>query len=104
MSKDPFKAVLTEAGGRLALKMSGELTLEGEDALMAAFQGVTLTGRPPLVLDFAAVPYVNSAGITVLLGLIQGLRDKSGEISFTGLNKHIEKVFKMTGFSNLVKF
>lgn len=50
----------------------------------------------------AGPPYVNSAGIAALMGTLMHLRDRTSGIRFLGLNRHLEKIFRMTGFPSLV--
>ena len=43
-------------------------------------------------------------GIAALLGVLMQVKDKASLIAFRGLNRHLEKIFRMTGFSALVQF
>lgn len=52
-----------------------------------------------LILDFAAVDYVSSAGLRVLLAADQRL---SGALVLCNVNPDVREVFEMTGFDELL--
>lgn len=102
MTPQPFAVELSRTDSRLDARFSGDLTLEAEEALTRAFRTLDLTARPSVQIDFAGVPFVNSAGIAALMGTLLHLRDRTSGIRFVGLNRHLEKIFRMTGFPSLV--
>jgi anti-anti-sigma factor len=102
MELNPFTIELDSHDHQLEARFIGDLTLDAEEAMTRAFDGIDLTGKPALTIDFARVPYVNSAGIAALLGALIRLRDRTAGIRFTGLSRHLEKIFRMTGFPSLV--
>lgn len=97
-----FSVRIDELDGTIRATFSGELTIDAEESLTAAVRLLDLARRPQIVVDFAAVPYVNSAGIAALLAVLMMLRDRTCGIRFTGMNRHLEKIFRMTGFPSLV--
>lgn len=97
-----FTVELDTHDGVVHARFSGELTIDAEEALTGAFRGIDLARRPQLVVDFSDVPYVNSSGIAALLGVLMNLRDHTCGIRFTGMNRHLEKIFRMTGLPSLV--
>ena len=54
-----------------------------------------------LILDFAAVDYVSSAGLRVLLAADQRL-SASGALILRNVNPDVREVFEMTGFDELL--
>lgn len=102
MNMPAFRVEVREGGTRLEARFFGDLTIDAEEALNTAFGKVDLAGRPQLTIDFGSVPYVNSAGIAALLGTLLSLRERTAGIRFVGLNGHLEKIFRMTGFPSLV--
>ena len=101
-SEKVFRVEVRAKEARLEARFFGELTIEAEDALTAAFRSVDFAARPSVLLDFTAVPHVNSSGIAALMGALVFLRERSAGIKFVGLNRHLEKIFRMTGFPALV--
>jgi anti-anti-sigma factor len=100
----PFRVELDDDPAGLLVRFFGDLNIDSEEALAAAFRALNFSGRPRLTVDFESVPYVNSAGIAALLGVLMQARDKASLIAFRGLSRHLEKIFRMTGFSALVQF
>lgn len=102
MTDQPFRVVVQGHDHKVEARFFGDLTIEAEDALTTAFRAADLAARPPVVIDFGMVPHVNSAGIAALMGILVWLRERTAGIKFVGLNRHLEKVFRMTGFPTLV--
>ena len=61
-----------------------------------------LSGIKDLVLDFAAVDYISSAGLRVLLMANQQMEDVDGNMSVKNVNEDVRDVFEMTGFDSLL--
>ena len=68
--------------------------LEGE--LKASLNGVE-----SLVLDFAALDYLSSAGLRVLLAA-QKQMNKQGSMVVRNVNETIAEIFEVTGFSDIL--
>ena len=84
---------VVELNGRLDELSAPEL--EG-NALAAA-------GRPGvrLLIDFANVEYVSSAGLRVMLQLTKTARKHSGEVKFCGLNPFVREVVAISHLGEL---
>jgi len=87
-------------GSELTIALTGRLDtttaprLEAE--LKQSIGGVTL-----LVLDFAALEYLSSAGLRVLLAA-QKVMNKQGEMIVRHVNETISEIFEVTGFSDVL--
>lgn len=55
-----------------------------------------------LILDCSDMEYVSSAGLRVILILHKTLTAKSGKLVLRHLNKDVQSVFDMTGFSRIL--
>ncbi len=53
-----------------------------------------------LILDFAKLDYISSAGLRVLLGATQAM-DGKGDMVVRNPTQPVREVFDLTGFSNL---
>ena len=53
-----------------------------------------------LILDFAGLEYISSAGLRVLLGAAQAMEDK-GDMVVRNLTPSVNEVFELTGFSSM---
>ena len=58
-------------------------------------------GVKELILDFAKVDYVSSAGLRVIMGADQQMSE-SGKMILKNVNEDVREVFEMTGFDELL--
>lgn len=61
----------------------------------------SLGGVEKLVLDFAGLEYLSSAGLRVILGA-QKAMNKQGEMVVRNVNDTIAEIFDITGFSDIL--
>ena len=78
--------------GRLDTTTAPEL----EASLKESFEGVE-----KLVLDFANLEYLSSAGLRVLLAA-QKVMNKQGEMVIRNVNETINEIFEVTGFIDIL--
>ena len=93
----------TENGG-ICAELSGEL-----DEYSAEYVRLSLDdllnkklNAKKLILDFSGVSFMDSTGIGVLIGRYKKLRDKQKPIYIMNPNKHVEKIFKMSGLFEIM--
>ena len=67
-----------------------------EASLKESFEGVT-----KLILDFAELEYLSSAGLRVLLAS-QKVMNKQGEMVIRNVNETINEIFEVTGFIDIL--
>ena len=87
------QVLLVAPRGRLDSETAGELELVLHDAGTA--------GRRHFVVDLAAVPYVSSAGLRVLLALAKRLDGGVGSVRLCALNASVRQAFDISGFSTM---
>ena len=78
--------------GRLDTTTAPEL----EKELKASLESVTA-----LTIDMAALEYISSAGLRVLLST-QKIMNKQGEMKVVHVNETIMEIFEVTGFSDIL--
>ena len=61
----------------------------------------SLGGVSELVLDFAGLDYISSAGLRVLLSA-QKIMNKQGGMKLKNVNETIMEIFEVTGFSDIL--
>ncbi|MDR2599465.1 MAG: STAS domain-containing protein [Oscillospiraceae bacterium] len=57
-----------------------------------------------IILDFAEVAYISSAGMRVLLTGQKLAKAKNGKLSITGVTSFVMEIFDVTGFSKILDF
>lgn len=85
-------ALLLTAAGRLDSNTAG--VLEG-------VLGPRIQTHPVTVLDLAAVPYVSSAGLRVLLIGAKAAKASGHRLVLAGLSESVREVFDISGFSSI---
>lgn len=59
-------------------------------------------GKKKVVLDFAALDYLSSAGLRVLLLAQKLMNRQRGKMCIRHVNENIMEVFDMTGFADIL--
>ena len=98
----PRFAVEEQPSGRdgiTLLALSGELDAHTAPQFEQLLERVVREEhRVKLVLDFHALEYISSAGLGVLMGLIEEVRSQSGDIKLARLPEKIYHVLDLLGF------
>ena len=87
-------------GTALTLTLTGRLDTANAPQLEAELKG-GLDGVDQLTLDFAALDYLSSAGLRVLLAA-QKIMNKRGGMVVRSVNETIMEIFDVTGFSDIL--
>lgn len=58
-------------------------------------------GERRLVVDFAGVDYISSAGLRVMLTLAKRMKDAPGALALCGMGDSVREVFGLAGFMPL---
>ena len=100
----------TSTGSELKISVNNDgkeytFTLEGRiDTLTSPSLEEKINGvagdAEKLIIDLAAVEYISSAGLRVLLGAVQQMEGKGGMI-VRNPTQGVREVFDLTGFSRL---
>ena len=95
-----MKIIKNQNGGSLTVALEGRLDTttapELEQELKSSLDGVT-----ELIMDFARLTYISSAGLRVLL-FAQKKMSKQGSMKVIHANEMVMEVFEVTGFSDIL--
>ena len=86
----------------LTLSLSGRLDTSSSPELNTALQE-EISKRKIIMLDVKDLEYLSSAGLRVMLVNQQAMVGKKGGLKVINVPPHIMKVFKMTGFQNVLE-
>ncbi|WP_036612116.1 STAS domain-containing protein [Oribacterium sp. P6A1] len=90
----------TKEDAKLDIALEGRLDTttapQLEETITAEIEGVK-----ELVFDFAALEYVSSAGLRVLLSA-QKKMNKQGSMVIRNVSEEIDEIFNVTGFSDIL--
>ena len=90
----------TKNGSALTVALEGRLDTMTAPELEAVLKDA-LNGVTELTFDFAALDYISSAGLRVLLGA-QKTMHRQGSMKITNVNDMIMEVFEVTGFTDFL--
>jgi anti-anti-sigma factor len=83
----------------LVIDLRGEVTSLAEGPIFDAYRRAVEQGAGSVLLNFSGVDYVNSGGISIIIGVLAEARKADRRILVTGLTPHYRKVFEMMGLS-----
>ena len=87
-------------GSELTVALEGRLDTMTAPELEAEFKS-SLGGVTALILDFAKLEYISSAGLRVLLSA-QKVMNTQGSMKVKNVNETILEIFEVTGFSDIL--
>jgi anti-anti-sigma factor len=93
---------IEQLGTTLLVAVTGRLdsgTAPVFDAELAPFLA---SPRPNILLDFAAVTYVSSAGLRSILQLVKYAGAHHGRVGISGAPAHVMEVVEISGFPSLL--
>jgi anti-sigma B factor antagonist len=90
----------TEQGTELGIALAGRLDTTTAPQLEAELKN-SLEGVTALIMDFAELEYISSAGLRVLLST-QKVMNKQGKMVIRYANENILEVFEVTGFTDIL--
>jgi anti-sigma B factor antagonist len=89
-----------DENGVLTISVEGSIdTLTASDFESKVIKA--LEGVKKLILDFAKVEYVSSAGLRTIILLNEKMEEKEG-MTIKNINDEVRDVFEMTGFDELL--
>jgi anti-sigma B factor antagonist len=60
-------------------------------------------GHSKIVINGSGLAYIASAGLGVIMGLIEEVRSRGGDIRLADLNETVMNIFEVLGFNHLCK-
>jgi anti-sigma B factor antagonist len=90
------------SGGAATLLLTGDVDREAGPALDRAYGEAAAAGAASLTLDFTAVPYINSTGIALIVGLLGRARGAGVPVTARGLTRHYREIFEITRLSDFM--
>jgi anti-anti-sigma factor len=88
----------TDRDGITIVAPAGRIDTTTSPAVEDALRRVVDSGARTIVIDFANVDYISSAGLRVLLVLAKRMRDLQGRLVLCSLGGPVRQVFQLAGF------
>lgn len=104
MSQPLLTANARHAGSQVSIiDLRGQVTGQGENALMDAYTEATTQGARTIVLNFADVEYMNSGGIGLLVMLLIRINRQGQRLLAVGLSDHYQHIFQLTRLNEAIR-
>jgi anti-sigma B factor antagonist len=84
------------------IDITGDLTAASDAVLMAAYEQANVDGVRAIVLSFAALEYMNSSGIGLLVTLLVRAHRTGQQVLAFGLSDHYRQIFELTRLDEAV--
>jgi anti-sigma B factor antagonist len=90
----------TPGGDGISLKVSGKLSSATSEEFYTVLNGV-IRETVNIVLDFAALDYLASAGLRCLIAAHKKIRAGKGSLSIINVTGEVREVFEITGLEDV---
>src|SRR6476659_9013913 len=84
--------------GVVAVAPAGRIDTTTAPVLEQHLLRLLVAGERRIVVDFAGVDYISSAGLRVMLLLARRLQDAGGRLGLCGMGDPVRPVFQLAGF------
>lgn len=98
-----MKITKTINGADFTLLLSGRIDTITCNLLNEEIDNLLNENCQKLILDFAEVDYISSAGLRVILAAQKKVSTQNLEFELTNLSESINNIFNITGFSQILK-
>ena len=95
-----MKIIKQQDGGILTITLEGRMDIATAPDLEKEIKD-SLDGVTELVMDFARLDYISSAGLRVLLAANKTMM-KQGSMKVVHANEMVMEVFEVTGFADIL--
>ena len=86
-----------EVGDVILLDLKGSITLgDGDETLKDKINSLAQQGRRKIVLNFAEVPYIDSAGLGEIVRTYTTISRQGGQLKLLSLTKRITDLLSIT--------
>ena len=92
--------------GAAVIELSGEVDGAAATVLTGAYERAVAASLEPqstVVLDFAAVDYINSTGIALIVSVLAKARAERRKVVASGLSPHYREIFDITRLSDFIE-
>lgn len=97
-----MKVEISQTDNQVMVVLEGRLDTVTSSEFEKTVSPYFTTPAIELVLDCAAMEYISSAGLRVVLMAHKSITAKGGKFIIRNLNNEVRSVFDMTGFSRIL--
>jgi anti-sigma B factor antagonist len=93
-----------DAANAHVLAVAGKIDARTMGDFEGGIRAVMDAGHRNIVIDFAEVPFISSAGLGILMSVIEEIRDGGGDLVMARVQPEVYRIFDMLEFTTLFKF
>ena len=83
------------------IEILGRMDSISSKEIEAKLNDVIEHNKNKIIIDLAAVDYISSVGLRVLLSALKKQKEKEGSIRLASLQPFVRDIFRMTGFDRI---
>jgi anti-sigma B factor antagonist len=102
MQPTRFEARVRLHPGVAIVDLSGQIDRAADSAMQGAFDAAIAGTPETILLNFAAVDYINSTGIALIVGLLGKARINDVHVTACNLTDHYREIFEITRLSDFM--
>lgn len=95
--------VVREAGPVSVVEPKGFINAHTVRQFECALEEIVQAGRYAILLNCRQLSYISSAGLGAIMGLIETVRERGGDIQLCNLQDNVFAIFDTLGFTQLYK-
>jgi anti-sigma B factor antagonist len=99
-----FNVTSREVGSVNVIELTGYLDAHTAPELETEFNRLIDDENFKIVVNFADLKYISSAGLGVFMAYVETMRENSGDIKFSNLKEDVFNIFDLLGFPVLYEF
>lgn len=93
-----------EAANAHVLAVAGKIDARTMGDFEGGIRAVMDAGHHNIVIDFADVPFISSAGLGILMSVIEEIRESGGDLMMAHVQPEVYRIFDMLEFTTLFQF
>jgi anti-anti-sigma factor len=97
-----FQSDIVEQDGARQVTLTGRLDSATSSNLEKSLQNLFDTAGSRTLIDFAALDYISSAGLRVILMAAKRAKQAQGRLVLCNLQAHVKEVFEISGFLKIL--
>lgn len=87
---------------KLVVRVVGSVDMAAGDRLRTEVESALTASTSKVVIDMSGVDYIDSHGLSMILGLERLMKERGGSMELTKLTPEVKKLFDITGISRAV--
>jgi anti-sigma B factor antagonist len=84
------------------VSVAGEIDAYTAPKLREALTPLTDESKPNIIVNLKNVSYMDSTGLGVFVGLLKSVRKEDGQLKLVELTERLERLFSITGLSDII--